>query len=124
MTKLQLILKLPEYGKRNISHYLLLLALSLLRLFIHLILSARRDSAAIIARLANSNGKLLRMQHSSDRTFEEPQLYFRKKMKNVFVEKKKQETIGAMIQTDFRFAYISSNSNFNHVRDTHGLNPY
>lgn len=48
------------------SSFLLFLSLALAALFVHLILSARKDAAAIIARLLDSNNKLLRMQHSAD----------------------------------------------------------
>ena len=83
-----------------VSSFILLLSLALLALFVYLIMSARKDSAAIIARLADSNKKLLQMQHSSDRTFGELQMFVQKKMKNVLVQKKRVSLKGMVVQTD------------------------
>ena len=81
------------------SSFLIILSLALLALFVHLIVSGRKESSIMILRLDRSIKKLLQMQNTTDRNFDELQMYLDRRMKNLLVLKKKlSKTI--QIQTD------------------------
>ena len=82
-----------------IASFLIMLAVSLLGLFLYLIRSSRTESSMMIKRLQRSVQKLSQMNYSNERTFFELEEYLKRRTKNLLTMKKVMHGTQA-VQTD------------------------
>ena len=82
-----------------IASFLIMLAVSLLGLFLYLIRSSRTESSMMIKRLQRSVQKLSQMNYSNERTFSELEEYLKRRTKNLLTMKKVMHGTQA-VQTD------------------------